>query len=136
MLITGLTLNPDSRQANGSLDSGLSAGGNNSAEESIIVASSEDRIPIDDNPLSPSTSQIIPAFAGAGELTDIDLRARMSDAIQAWLLRSPSLQTRDCYTRDLRTFLKFAGIPELRNSNFFGLLPMIPHFELSVVSYA
>ncbi|MDB5390678.1 MAG: integrase [Planctomycetaceae bacterium] len=49
---------------------------------------------------------------GAGELTNIDLRARMSDAIRAWLLRSPSLQTRDCYSRDLRTFLKFAGIPD------------------------
>ncbi|MDB5392408.1 MAG: integrase [Planctomycetaceae bacterium] len=67
---------------------------------------------MDDNPLPLSTSQIIPAFARPGELTSIDLRDRMRDAIDAWLLRSPSLQTRDCYTRDLRTFLKFAGIPD------------------------
>lgn len=88
------------------------ASGNNSTQESRTVSPKADRRPIDDNPLPLSTSQIIPAFAGAGELTNIDLRSRMSDAIQAWLFRSPSLQTRDCYTRDLRTFLKFAGIPD------------------------
>lgn len=87
-----------------SLDNSLEHG-------SIVVASSPAQIPRDVLSLQPSIS-VIPAFARTGELTNMDLRARITEAIQAWLVRSPSLQTRDCYTRDLRTFLTHAGIPE------------------------
>ena len=86
--------------------------GNDSDHESRIVLTLEVLPATGDNSLPPSTSIIIPAFASPSELTEFDLRARMRDAIDAWLLRSPSPQTRDCYTRDLRTFLMFAGIPE------------------------
>jgi integrase/recombinase XerD len=66
----------------------------------------------DDNSVLPSTLAVIPAFAGRDELTSFDLRGGMRDAIHAWLFRSPSMQTRDCYTRDLKTFLAYAGIPQ------------------------
>ncbi len=72
-----------------------------------------------------STQVIIPAFAGAGELTEFDFRSRMADAIQAWLLRSPSSQTRDCYRRDLRTFLKFAEIPAKNPEKLTAVRPSV-----------
>jgi integrase/recombinase XerD len=82
-----------------------------SEQESRNAEQSGDEIAIGTSRLLPSISHVIPAFAGPGELTNSDLRSRMGDAIQAWLLRSPSLHTRDCYTRDLRSFFRYADIP-------------------------
>ena len=56
-----------------------------------------------------SNGEVIPAFARPGELTDSSLRVRLTEARDAWLTRSPSLQTRDCYARDLQQFLAFVG---------------------------
>lgn len=50
----------------------------------------------------------IPAFAPGGHSGD--LRASMTAAIDAWLLRTPSAHTRDAYRRDLGQFLAFTGI--------------------------
>jgi hypothetical protein len=83
-----------------------------SSDESSSPASSDRDLIVRNNPPPSSTSNIIPAFAKPEELTSFDLRGGIRDAIQAWLVRSPSPQTRDCYTRDLRTFLKFANIAE------------------------
>jgi integrase/recombinase XerD len=44
-----------------------------------------------------------PALAG--------LDRRISEGLEAWLLKSPSLNTRAAYTRDLNQFLDFASIP-------------------------
>jgi len=51
----------------------------------------------------------IPAFDGRGSLTAAQLRARLCEARQAWLTRSPSMKTRDDYGRDLSQFLMFVG---------------------------
>lgn len=79
---------------------------------SIVPGSSPLQVESDVTLLRASTPEIIPAFARLGELTTVDLRVRIIEAIQAWVVRSPSLQTRDCYTRDLRTFFSYADIPE------------------------
>jgi integrase/recombinase XerD len=44
-------------------------------------------------------------------LTKQELRGRLSEACQAWLARSPSLDTRDNYARDLRQFESFLRVP-------------------------
>ena len=64
---------------------------------------------LDQSPSSLSNGEVIPAFARPGELTDSSLRVRLTEARDAWLTRSPSLQTRDCYARDLQQFLAFVG---------------------------
>jgi Phage integrase, N-terminal SAM-like domain len=47
-------------------------------------------------------------------LTPIELRGRISEARDAWLMRSPSVQTRDAYSRDLERFFNFIGVPDER----------------------
>ena len=65
-----------------------------------------------DNRSGPSSSrELIPAFQAPGESTRRDLRARFLDARNAWLLKSPSGNTRENYARDLAQFLAFCGIP-------------------------
>ena len=67
-------------------------------------------VPLPDQTLPTlSNGEVIPAFARPGELTDSSLRVRLTEARDAWLPRSPSLQTRDCYARDLQQFLAFVG---------------------------
>lgn len=51
-----------------------------------------------------------PAFGGAAELSVEELRTAFAQAVQAWLLRTPSIQTRENYDRDLRQFLDFCRI--------------------------
>lgn len=52
-----------------------------------------------------------PAFQKP-ETTDLlDLRRQLGEAMEAWLTRSPSAETRDGYSRDLHQFLDFAGVP-------------------------
>ena len=58
-----------------------------------------------------STSEGIPAFERRSKLTGLDLRVRITEATVAWLGRSPSPQTRDCYARDMRMFLEWSKIP-------------------------
>jgi len=38
------------------------------------------------------------------------LHDRVAEALQAWLHRSPSVHTREAYSRDLVQFVKFAGV--------------------------
>jgi integrase/recombinase XerD len=51
-----------------------------------------------------------PAFAGPSDLSATDLRHSFAQAVRAWLLRTPSLQTRENYDRDLKQFLRFCRI--------------------------
>ncbi len=53
---------------------------------------------------------VIPLFGGRAVGTLLDLRARITEAVAAWLARSPSPQTRACYAQDLRMFLDWAQI--------------------------
>ena len=57
-----------------------------------------------------SISAIIPAFASARELTVQAFHGGFAEARDAWLSRSPSINTRENYARDLTQFLTFAGI--------------------------
>lgn len=59
----------------------------------------------------PSSRPLIPAFEMSRSLTAEEFHARMTDASQAWLARSPSFNTRHNYARDLGQFLAFLGMP-------------------------
>jgi integrase/recombinase XerD len=53
-----------------------------------------------------------PAFNPGSQSRDLDaLRQQLGEAFHAWLTRSPSIETRDGYSRDLFQFLDFAKIP-------------------------
>jgi len=53
-----------------------------------------------------------PAFqANVVPENGLELRRLLGEAFQAWLTRSPSLETRDGYTRDFFQFLEFAKVP-------------------------
>lgn len=54
-----------------------------------------------------STPTVIPTFEG---LTEGLTHGAFAEACTAWLTRSPSLETRAAYSRELRQFLAFAGI--------------------------
>src|SRR5881396_3404966 len=58
-----------------------------------------------------SMAPLIPAFDRTWNLTAGSLRGRMHEACRAWLARSPSLMTRQEYTRDLNQFLLFLRVP-------------------------
>jgi integrase/recombinase XerD len=55
-----------------------------------------------------ATSEPIPAFAGVG--LPQNLRAAKTAAVDAWLIRTPSEETRRAYASDLEQFLGFVGI--------------------------
>ncbi|MCI0745344.1 MAG: tyrosine-type recombinase/integrase, partial [Verrucomicrobia subdivision 3 bacterium] len=57
-----------------------------------------------------SSVDAIPAFGGRKHLTQLELCARITEAAEAWLAKSPSPQTRDSYGRDLQAFLIWVGI--------------------------
>ncbi len=61
-------------------------------------------------PLSASSSALIPAFETSWELTAREIRVRFTEARNAWLARSPSPSTRENYARDLLQFLEFCHI--------------------------
>lgn len=52
-----------------------------------------------------------PAFQKPESPDLLDLRRQLGEAMEAWLTRSPSAETRDGYSRDLFQFLDFAGVP-------------------------
>ena len=66
---------------------------------------------------SPESSTVLARFdkspqqmvQSPSSLTAHDLRARFTEACQAWLAKSPSLDTRSNYARDVRQFLVFIG---------------------------
>ncbi len=61
-------------------------------------------------PTSLTGESLPPAFAGPRDLTTAEVQEALTQAIQAWLLRTPSVQTRQNYQRDLNQFLKFCCI--------------------------
>lgn len=52
-----------------------------------------------------------PAFRPRESSDLLGLRRQLGEAMEAWLTRSPSAETRDGYSRDLYQFLDFAGVP-------------------------
>lgn len=52
-----------------------------------------------------------PAFQKPESADLLDSRRQLGEAMEAWLTRSPSAETRDGYSRDLFQFLDFAGVP-------------------------
>lgn len=58
-----------------------------------------------------SSAPLIPAFQRGHVLTTSDIRGRFTEACSAWLTKSPSLETRAAYARELTQFLVFAGVP-------------------------
>jgi integrase/recombinase XerD len=64
------------------------------------------------NDLPSTFVELAPAFNSsipAGNLPD--LRRQLGEAFHAWLTRSPSLETREGYSRDFFQFLDFAKVP-------------------------
>ncbi len=84
---------------------------NDQGTASILVAVANFEKSRDQNPAISSTAMIIPAFERDAELTQEIIRARFTEACVAWLTRSPSLETRSAYARELDQFLRFVGIP-------------------------
>lgn len=64
-----------------------------------------------------------PAFAVSAELCNASLRDSVTQATEAWLLRTPSVATRKNYRRDLNQFLKFAGVPRERLERLLDTRP-------------
>src|SRR3954451_22943730 len=74
--------------------------------------------------LTPGTlSTLPPIFHRRWEVTEHDLRARFTQAIRAWLSKSPSRDTRSNYARDLSQFLAFVGIPREEPEKLAAVLP-------------
>src|SRR5947209_8282042 len=58
----------------------------------------------------PFDRQHASVFSSSSPLTGAHLRAHFIEACRAWLLKSPSLDTRTNYTRDVNQFLSFLGV--------------------------
>jgi integrase/recombinase XerD len=71
-----------------------------------------------------SSPQVIPAFDSAPGLTRGELRGRMAEACAAWLVRSPSANTRLSYSRDLDQFFAFLKMDPSKPD---GLTAVRPH---------
>ena len=71
---------------------------------------SDDQRPANNLPVV-SNSETVSWGSDGRNLTASDLRGRITEARDAWLVRSPSLQTRDAYSRDLECFLSFVCVP-------------------------
>src|SRR5437899_545881 len=75
----------------------------------------DDRAPADNQPPESRTELTnvdkMQAFMGrsSSRLTEVDLRARFTEACHAWLAKSPSKDTRSNYARDVKQFLTFIG---------------------------
>jgi integrase/recombinase XerD len=55
----------------------------------------------------------LPALpSSTSDTPSVVLRARMAEAVSAWLNRSPSTETRGAYGRELGQFRTFVGIPD------------------------
>jgi len=65
---------------------------------------------LDHETVNRSIVPLIPAFASTSQLTALDYRGRFTEARDAWLARSPSINTRTNYDRDITQFLAFCGI--------------------------
>lgn len=64
-----------------------------------------------------------PVFDGRN-LTEQEFRSRITEAVAAWLVRSPSPDTRKNYALDLRQFLAFVGSPESDPESLIGIRPI------------
>ena len=72
--------------------------------------------------LTSSTTTLAPIFADA-KLTPQQFRSGIAEAISAWLLRSPSHDTRVNYALDVKQFLAFVGIPRSQLQRLTTILP-------------
>lgn len=82
-----------------------------------------------DHQIAHASNELVPArpspvFRGPGHLTLRDIRAQFTEARNAWLMKSPSRDTRTNYARDLRQFLKFVGV---RAHELERLGAIVPH---------
>lgn len=59
--------------------------------------------------LAPSPAPLAPVMAQSWQSAELD--RRVVEALEAWLVKSPSLNTRENYSLDLNQFLDFVGIP-------------------------
>lgn len=55
---------------------------------------------------------LAPVFTRPAEPTHCDFRRQLAEACGAWLTRSPSVETRLGYARDLAHFFRFNSIPD------------------------
>lgn len=63
----------------------------------------------DDNHVDASSHALIPAFDSPREKEVAAFAGRIREACHAWIIRSPSRDTRENYARDVAQFLKFIG---------------------------
>jgi len=67
---------------------------------------------------------LAPAFARLVEPSVDDFRQQLGEACQAWLTRSPSVETRLGYARDLAHFFRFHSIPDGAWERLAAIRPM------------
>ena len=71
----------------------------------------------------PVRSKPLPSSAKSPAGTAVDPRQQLQGAVDSWLTRSPSADTRSNYLRDLKQFLSFAGIPQDEPEQLVRVLP-------------
>jgi integrase/recombinase XerD len=64
-----------------------------------------------------------PVFDGGATSMREGIRAQVTEAIRAWLARSPSLDTRKNYARDLQQFFSFVGIAADESEQLTRVVP-------------
>jgi site-specific recombinase XerD len=65
---------------------------------------------LDHNPRNLTKALLVPVFDRSRDLTGDSFGVRFADACAAWLMRSPSTETRAAYAREIQQFLAFVGI--------------------------
>ncbi len=73
---------------------------------------------------SSSTSmKNLPAISNSFALSELAVGEQIAAACHAWLMKSPSKDTRSNYQRDITQFLQFAGIAAARPDGLINVLP-------------
>ncbi len=72
---------------------------------------------------TPFDRQPSSVFSSSSPLTGPDLRVGFIEACRAWLAKSPSLDTRTNYARDVNQFLAFLGISPAEPERLSGVRP-------------
>jgi integrase/recombinase XerD len=73
--------------------------------------------------LTPLPNQTLPAINDSADRAASSLGDEIAKACQAWLMKSPSLDTRSNYERDIRQFLQFTGIGGDQSAKLAGVRP-------------
>src|SRR5256885_2259039 len=72
---------------------------------------------------TPFDRQPASVFLSSSPLIGSDLHGRFVEACRAWLMKSPSMDTRTNYTRDVNQFLSFLGVSSAEPERLAAVTP-------------